>query len=145
MSVMARQCKVTFWKGGIKKERQKLASTSVVWCYWSFLGNRKWLSQWIMDCELYYLYSIFSNFLWMLPVFLRRISWKTLIIQIKYKHFFYFFWKMITNILMHIFAIENQWKFKFQWMFAYGVEWKSYIIEMSMIYDFQSTPSENMY
>ena len=38
-----------------------------------------------------------------------------------------------------------RWKSKFQWIFAYGVEWKSYIIEMSTINDFHFTPSVNIY
>ena len=48
--------------------------------------------------------------------------------------------------LQYLFTLieKNQWKLKFQWIFAYGVEWKSYIIEMSTIYDFHSIPSAVM-
>ena len=36
---------------------------------------------------------------------------------------------------------ENRRKFKFQWVFVYVVEKKSYIIEMSTMYDFHCVPS----
>ena len=40
---------------------------------------------------------------------------------------------------------KNRGKLKFQWIFTDGVEWKSYIIEISTIYGFHSTPPVNTY
>ena len=40
---------------------------------------------------------------------------------------------------------NNRWKFIFQWIFVDGVEWNSYFIKLSTIFDFQSTPSKNIH
>ena len=34
---------------------------------------------------------------------------------------------------------------KIQWVFVDGVEWKSYIVDISMLYDFHSTTSTNIH
>ena len=54
-------------------------------------------------------------------------------------------WRQFTfpisyYLSMHTLIEENRGKFKFQWIYTQGVEWKSYIIVISTIYVFLSHP-----